>query len=152
MKQDPTFLDRLPSVYFSRVDPAALIALIATPNAEMTAAAALSKLRDEAYKPTYRATTDSIRRLVGKMRIQSPKAGEMGNTPPSDDHGRLFVKDGVPEFYLSQPYGLSHSQLVEILAWCDKFGLTVSISATASNWCPGSTIGLIYERKKDEKR
>ena len=68
----------------------------------------------------------------------------MPNHPPHDDHGWLFCKDGKPEFYLSQPYGITFAELKEIAIFCERWGLNASIDAMGSNWFPGLTVAIKY--------
>ncbi len=111
----------------------------------------LAQERDKRYKQQgYTAESGSIRRLVGKSRIPYTNNPDvMPNDPPHDDHGKLFLKDGKPAFYMSQPYGVTWTELQQIVRFCEKWGLQASIDALQSNWYPGRTVAVRYEKRCD---
>ena len=101
------------------------------------------RLADEGY-----VISGSIRRLVGKRRAAgSNDPNAMPNEPPGDDHGGLYLKDGKPAFYLSEPYKLTYGKMKEIVAFCERWGLLASVDARQSSWFPGETIAIKYEVK-----
>lgn len=111
-----------------------------------------AKERDDHWRRKgYVAKSGSIRRLVGKRAVpwtNDPKV--MSNAPPGDDHGHLFLKAGKPAFYLSEPYGITFSLLCEIVAFCQRWGLQASISASESSWYPGFTVAICYEASESK--
>ena len=53
--------------------------------------------------------------------------------PAAYDHGDLYMKDGKPAFYLSQPYAILPATLKEIVAFCEKWGLVHSLQVAATS-------------------
>jgi hypothetical protein len=103
------------------------------------------RLADEGYVA---AKLGSIRRLVGKRQVPwSDDPNVMPNKPPGDDHGTLYLKDGKPAFYLSEPYGLAYDKMQEVVAFCERWGLEASIDGLQSTWFPGLTIAIKYEAR-----
>jgi hypothetical protein len=101
----------------------------------------LAKQRDERLaKDGYVPSHVGIQGLIDCIELAPP--------PPADDHGRLYVKNGRPQFYLSQPYGLSFENLKQIIQYCDEWGLEASIDGLQSNWYPGDTIAVLYQKKQ----
>jgi hypothetical protein len=49
--------------------------------------------------------------------------------PPHTDHPSLWLKNGKPYCYVSQPYGLPLDHLKTIMEFCEKHGLTFDIDA-----------------------
>lgn len=134
----------------SAVFLAATAALEKLPDPVYAAGYVLAKRRDEKLKVEgYTDTPGSIRRLIGKNRIgPTDNPNVMPDEPPANDHGALFLKNGKPIFYMSRPYGLSHDELRQIIAFADRWGLTVSIDGLQSNWFPSLTVCVRYEVKK----
>ena len=69
--------------------------------------------------------------------------------PPATDHASLWLREGQPAFFLSEPYALHITVLVEIVAFAQKHGLDVAITAAMSPHFPGATVGVKYTRKGD---
>lgn len=67
---------------------------------------------------------------------------------PGRDHSSLWLKDGKPYVYITQPYHLDFKTLQELVSFCDDNGLTVSISPDYAWHFPGSI--LFVEIKKME--
>ncbi len=66
--------------------------------------------------------------------------------PPATDHASLWNKNGKPEMFVSQPYGISWRQLRAIVAFCEAHGLEVSIDARGSWHFPGRTLRVTYRK------
>jgi hypothetical protein len=132
---------------------AALNALKKCPHPNYVVGCFLAQRRDERYKQEgYTVTDGSIRRLVGKTRIPfTTNPDTMPNAPPGDDHGRLFLKDGIPEFYLSQPYSVNYETLKKIVAFCERWGLVPSIDEMQSNWFPSQSLAIRYAKSGETK-
>jgi hypothetical protein len=69
-----------------------------------------------------------------------------GCFPPGTDHPSLWNKDGKPYCFVSQPYGLSHRTLREILAYCEANGFEVEIDAQPSWHFPGRVLTVIFTK------
>lgn len=82
-------------------------------------------------------------RLVGKRR---PTVTTRNDLLPADDHFTLWLKDGRPEVYVSQPYDLSLDDLRQIVAACDQHGLTVSITTWPAWHFPSRVMQVEYRR------
>lgn len=109
--------------------------------AEILAPAVLDEIQKGGLKPASKA---HIRRLFTKK----CRRGCDCHRPPGDDHGSLWLKDGKPHTYISQPYGLVQDQLREIVEFADAHGLRVEIGAARSFHFPGKTICVEYRREK----
>ncbi len=68
---------------------------------------------------------------------------------PGSDHSSLWLKDGKPYVYVTQPYHLDFKILQELIRFCDDNGLTASISPDYAWHFPGSI--LFVEIKKREE-
>ena len=135
-KPDPKFL-------------AAVNALQALGNPGYAVGYVLAQQRDKHLaEQGYVATSGSIRRLVGKRRAPwSNNPTAMPNEPPGDDHGHLYLKDGKPAFYLSEPYALTYEKMRGVVQFCERWGLEASIDGLQSTWFPGLTIAIRYEAR-----
>jgi hypothetical protein len=127
-------------VHFNRnPDPAFLNAVSALVDSDppRVCAYVLARLRDERLaREGYVPATEDISRLVGKAEVPPP---------PGDDHGQLYLKNGAPAFYLSQPYSIGFGTIREIVAYCESWELVASIDGLQSTSYPGSTIAIRYE-------
>jgi hypothetical protein len=71
---------------------------------------------------------------------------ETNYRPPASDHDSLFDRDGKPAVFVTQPYSLGLEDLKDIVKYCEKYGLKVSISGLSWHF-PGDTILIQYEKK-----
>lgn len=107
---------------------------------------ALSDLRKDAWvkghslKPTDGSVFWS--ELLGKR----PSREEELSRLPGDDHVTLWLKDGKPDVYVSQPYALGLDTLREMAQMADKHGLDVHVDAKSSWWFPGYTLFIEWRR------
>jgi hypothetical protein len=69
--------------------------------------------------------------------------------PPAADHVELYNRNGKPEVYVSQPYGLSWESLKNLVSFCETHGLEAEID-TGSWHFPDNT--LLVEIKKAEEK
>jgi hypothetical protein len=47
--------------------------------------------------------------------------------PPGSDHDRLFLKDGKPFIYVTQPYGMTYKTVVEMVQFAERNGLVTAM-------------------------
>jgi|CZCA01.1.fsa_nt_gi hypothetical protein len=83
-----------------------------------------------------------IERLTGARVVPNPvRFGWM-------DHVSLWIKDGKPFSFVTQPYGLSLEDLKEIVAYCEEHNLDVFVDAGMSWHYPGSTVAVELTREE----
>lgn len=79
-----------------------------------------------------------------------PKKGPtVTKIPPATDHGALFGKEGIPSLFVSQPYALEHSQLLQIMDFCEVNNLKVKLGASLSWWLAGKTLILTFKANEE---
>lgn len=103
----------------------------------------IRKLREQFYRDAGLFVTDhgTIRDLLPK----SKQSALMPFKPPANDHGRLIFWGGpLPIVYLSQPYGISHTDIKQIIAFSEKWNLEVDINPAQALWYPGRTCAIAY--------
>jgi hypothetical protein len=91
-----------------------------------------------------------LARLIGKrcdqsqfyLRTSHEEKYAPCSLPAADDHASLWLKDGKPHSYVSQPYGMSPEDMRKLVKFCDEYGLTVNVNAWGSWWFPGHTLIL----------
>jgi len=96
------------------------------------------------YRPA--SGTVCIERLLTRNRCsflaQRPDA--MPCYPPGDDHPSLWLRDGVPAAYVSQPYQVTDE--AAMAAFAARYGLSFSVDAHGSWYVPGGTLLVIWRR------
>jgi hypothetical protein len=65
---------------------------------------------------------------------------------PGNDHGLLFNKNGKPEVYTFQPYGLGWETLKALIATCEANGLEAKIDTWPAWHFPGSILFVEVRR------
>lgn len=83
-----------------------------------------------------------LERLTGRRAVRDPVSFAW------IDHRSLWLKDGKPYSYVTQPYGLSLSDLKQIVSYCDEHGLDVFVDAGLSWHYPGTTVAVEFTRKQ----
>lgn len=63
-----------------------------------------------------------------------------------DDHPSIWLRDGKPTIYVSQPYGLGTEALRELVARCDQLGLDATVNAWPAWHFPGSVVFVTMEK------
>lgn len=98
-----------------------------------------------AYKVTLAKSSHCIQRLLGKScAVNRHKICDC--RPPGDDHGDLWMKDGKPHLWVSQPYKIGGNTLLKSLEFAKANNLEIDISAEASYYYPGRTFAIIYRQ------
>jgi len=87
-----------------------------------------------------------VSRLIGRRCSALPGGGSSPCRIPGWDHMSLWLKDGKPEVYVSQPYNLSLNEMRELVRFCDEYGLTTSVGMWPAWHFPGGV--LMVEVKK----
>lgn len=67
---------------------------------------------------------------------------------PGRDHSSLWLKDGKPFVYVTQPYFMNHKTIKQLLDFCEANGLTLSISADHGWHFPGATLFIEIKRRE----
>jgi hypothetical protein len=96
----------------------------------------------EATKGLKKSTSTCIYRLLGRK--------TRSDEPPGTDHPSLWNKDGKPELFISQPYGLSWGKLRELVAFCETHGLEVNMDAGTSWYFPGRSLRVVFRKVRVE--
>lgn len=71
---------------------------------------------------------------------------------PADDHCDLWLKDGKPYCYTSQPYHLYDRDMRDIIKMCDEYDLTVHVSALESWHYPGGTMMMVWKTREQYEK
>jgi hypothetical protein len=67
--------------------------------------------------------------------------------PVANDHVSLWLRDGEPHVYVSQPYGLTLNDMRALVEFCDAHGLDAAV--TAGSWhFPGETLLIEITRRE----
>lgn len=94
-----------------------------------------------------------VQRLLGNQchRYSHPyREGDCECDPPGADHQTLWLKDGQPFVYLSQPYPLGLETLRKTVRFCDRFDLDMVISTWPSWHYPGNVLSVEFTRRGNE--
>lgn len=98
-----------------------------------------------------------VARLLGKPCGESylrwpyePRENTPPCSPPGCDHPALLLKDGKPSLFVFQPYGLHGATLVELVAFCQRWGLHCSVDARFSWHFPGVTLLVSLSKRAPE--
>lgn len=115
-------------------------------------AEAMADLRLQQFASKYKPSAGHacLGRLLGKRCYQY--RGGRTDVPcrlPGSDHYNLWLREGKPFLYTSEPYGLLMEDVEEMLAVCKAHGLTFDISA-GSFYFPGATL-LVKVRRDGEE-
>ena len=100
-------------------------------------------LRTRGLKPT--SGRVDLCRLTGK-RARADNGYYMGWI----DHPSLWIKDGKPEVFISQPYQLSLEDMRELIATCDAFGLEAMVDTWPSWHFPTGVLTIKVRKKGDD--
>jgi len=103
----------------------------------------------KSYRKVKRSSVDDIGRLITKNK----KKYDLFHKHRSSihiDHPSLWNKDKKPFSFVSQNYGISHDDLLNIMEFCEQYGLKVDMCANMSWWFPGQTI--LLEFTKDNRQ
>ncbi len=68
--------------------------------------------------------------------------------PPSGDHDTLWLQNGKPAMYVTQPYGLEWETMRKLVAFCERHGLKADVAAWPSFHYPGQVISILLSRKE----
>lgn len=90
-----------------------------------------------------------LARLLGKKCDYHSDHSGIPCRPPGADHDSLWLKDGKPYVYVSQPYGLSAREMRELVSMCDRHGLEAYASAWPSWHFPGAVLTVEIKRKAE---
>jgi transcriptional regulator with XRE-family HTH domain len=90
-------------------------------------------------------------RLIGKQCLLGRTAERCPMCePPGDDHGEIFNRNGMAEFYVFHPYHFSGETARELQDWCDTYGLQYGIWPL--DWYfLGRTTAVIIQRKSSAR-
>lgn len=66
---------------------------------------------------------------------------------PGADHDGLWIRDGRPWAWTTQPYDLDHESLRGMLAFCDAHGLEMTVSGSSWHFL-GRTVLVVIKRRE----
>ncbi len=93
------------------------------------------------------SNSNCIQRLFGKScALNRQKLCDC--SPPGDDHGQLWLKDGKPYAYSSQPYSIGGETLNKIYQYAKDHNLDVTIRADWAFYFPSSALIVVYTNKE----
>lgn len=112
--------------------------------AEATAERALEWWQGQSERGRLRQSNGApcVERLLGK-RCRYASDEDHTCQPPGSDHPSLWLLDGKPTLYVTQPYSLSWESLGGIVDFCRARGLEASVSAASSWHFPGWTVAVV---------
>lgn len=89
------------------------------------------------------AEQNGFTRADGPQIVQflwDPTCSDTENCIPGCDHSTLWLKDGKPHTFVTQPYGINQETIQEWIRLCDEKGLTLKIDARGSWHNEGRTL------------
>lgn len=87
-----------------------------------------------------------VQRLLGKQCGVS-RQKHCDCQPPGTDHPTLWLKDGKPKFFVSQPYLFEGETLKAVNAFCDEHGLNFQITAKGAFYFPSAALCVVFTRR-----
>lgn len=100
-------------------------------------------------RPAGGSTAYCICRLLGR---RHGRYGCVVPAPPGCDHPSLWLRDGKPVVFVFQPYGLTHAQLVSLVAYAEELGLHLRIDTWPAWHYPGHVLHVELWRDVDAAR
>lgn len=125
----------------------ALRALMAAQDAD-AASRAYAEVVTKSYEASF-AQSRGLKRsqehaCIDRLAGRRCKGAHLG--PPGGDHDSLWLKNGRPELYLMQPYGLSWDKMRELIAFCLRHGLRADVDVWPSFHFPGHVLSICLQR------
>lgn len=110
-------------------------------------ASATAAVYEEEFRRRYGVTrsksTACIQRLLGK-RCGISLQRDCDCHPPGTDHASLWLKDGKPHLFVSQPYNIRGSILGDATQFASEHGLELEIRADHNFHFPSSVLLMIW--------
>jgi hypothetical protein len=88
-----------------------------------------------------------IRRLLGKRCDGWNRPDGIACESPVSDHDTLWIKDGKPEVFLAQPYGMGLDAMRNLVRLCDAHSLYANVDAWPSFHFPGHVLSVEIKRR-----
>lgn len=107
---------------------------------------AVEQLFAAAHQVKKAPSSHCIRRLLGES-CGYNRGRVCSCRPPGDDHGQLWLKDGKPHLWISQPYSIGGEMLKQAIQFAETNDLKIEVSAESSFHYPGRTFAIIYTPK-----
>lgn len=106
--------------------------------------------------PIQALTTDGFRLSKGErdvLRLFGPrrKSTDVPEAPPGSEHASLWVRDGSPARFVSQPYELPMEALRDMIRYCDRNELTFTVHGSSWHF-PGSAVFVEFRRKDGDPK
>ena len=137
---------------------AAVVGPRGLPDADRAAGEVLAPLFEQAYQARIMTKFPGRRFTVtsGHACLHRLSAGRCGGyrcgcgcpALPGADHSLLWLLDGRPFAYVTQPYGFNHKALQEALAACERWGLEMLVDAASWHF-PTATLLVEVRRSED---
>jgi hypothetical protein len=86
---------------------------------------------------------------IGRLIGESYQSTLTCHLPGADDHASLWIRNGQPFAYVAQPYGISLSDMSQLVTFCEANGLEARIDASLAWHFPGRVL-LVDVRKKGQ--
>lgn len=114
-------------------------------------AEATCERHQEQYIKKYGLKASNSHACIGRLINKRCSTDGVPCRLPGGDHVSLWLKDGKPEVYISQPYHLSLDNMRAIVEFCDRYRLTVDISTWPSWHFPGAVLTVEVKRADAER-
>jgi len=117
-------------------------------------AEAAAPLRREQFQRIYRVKRTQGRDWVGRLLGKRYDPIVEGNPSiakfkfPGGDHESVWVRNGKPFLYVSEPAQIHLDKLREMVRFCDAHGLDVTITGWRSMWFPGANVAVVVRKKE----
>jgi hypothetical protein len=88
-----------------------------------------------------------VQRLLGKRCGKGKIWANCECFPPGTDHASLWLKDGKPALFVSQPYGITANTMQDMQKFAKENGLEFDVGAEMSWWFPSRTVLVCWRAK-----
>ena len=90
-------------------------------------------------------------RLLGKEYVEADRLDGLPKKLPGDDHVSLWLKDGTPHIYVSQPYHFDFDTVRQMTATALIYGLKFSVKRWPAWWNPERILFVEWRRQESEE-
>lgn len=90
-------------------------------------------------------------RLIGRQVKGHPSLGAGWYSGRWIDHPSLWIKNGKPDVFISQPYHLSLEDMAQLISICNEFGLEATVSTWPGWHFPGAVLSVQVRKKAQQE-